>query len=183
MARTLELGRPVLALFAALGLLSVACSENPPPAGGAPAPHVEEEVMVEERIPIIPSYPCSGCHKDRTPNPQKRRLVSFHTVRNDELHHGDAQGWCYHCHSVENIDRLKIANGSLVTFDQAFLLCGSCHGDKLRDWKEDVHGKTRGRWNGQKSRLSCTACHSPHLPKFRPIVPEKPPIPPEQVGK
>jgi formate-dependent nitrite reductase cytochrome c552 subunit len=136
---------------------------------------------VEPRIPLLATYPCSAkCHNQREPNPKKRLLVQFHTIRNKEFHHGDPAGWCYQCHSQQNIDRLLTAKGELVTFNEAYKLCGGCHGDKLRDWRLQVHGKTFGHWKGERIRRSCTACHNPHNPHFQKLQPEPPPLPPEQ---
>lgn len=147
-----------------------------------PASSAEDHVAIEPRTPLLITFPCSRCHQHRTTNPTQRLLTEFHTARNKELHHGDAKGWCYHCHSETNIDRLVTASGKLVTFDEAYLLCGSCHGDKLRDWQLQIHGKTMGNWRGDKVRRSCTGCHSPHNPKFVALEPEKPPVPPDKVG-
>jgi hypothetical protein len=33
---------------------------------------------------------------------------------------------------------------SPISFDQPQLLCGKCHGDKLRDWRDGIHGKRIG---------------------------------------
>ena len=130
---------------------------------------------------MLQTYPCwEKCHSKRVANPKKRELVQFHTIRNTEFHHGDPAGWCYQCHSQENINRLRTEKGELVTFDEAYLLCGSCHGDKLRDWRLQVHGKTLGGWRGKQVRRSCTACHNPHNPHFGHLKPEPPPVPPEQ---
>jgi uncharacterized CHY-type Zn-finger protein len=139
-------------------------------------------VAVEPRQQALPTYPCSSCHADLERKPERRRLVAFHTARNRELNHGDTEYWCYQCHSSKNIDRLVvIASGRLVTFDEAYLLCGSCHGDKLRDWNLAVHGKTMGNWKGEKLRRSCPGCHNPHKPRFTALTPEDPPIPPTEV--
>lgn len=146
-----------------------------------PAEPVARTLRVEPRVQLLRTFPCSAkCHSERQSNPQKRKLVEFHTVRNTEFHHGDPAGWCYQCHAQQNIDRLVTEKGQLVTFDQAYELCGSCHGDKLRDWKLQVHGKTLGGWNGSQVRRSCTACHNPHNPRFVHLRPEPPPIPPEK---
>lgn len=143
-----------------------------------------ESVSVEARTRYLVTYPCSEkCHSKRQTNSQQRLLVEFHSQRNKELHHGDSKAWCYQCHSETNIDRLVIANGSLVTFDEAHLLCGSCHGDKLRDWKLSVHGKTMGHWRGTQVKRSCTACHNPHNPPFAKLELEGPPVPPQKAGR
>jgi hypothetical protein len=166
-----------------LGGLCVACSGNPverrqPGADQTPA---STTLTVEPRSQLIPTYPCSQCHSKLTPNPTRRQLATFHVIRNAELDHGDRSLWCYQCHSVKNIDKLVTANGSLISFDEANQLCGSCHGDKGRDWRDGIHGMTQGYWRGPKRRKLCTHCHNPHNPWFPTIVPEPPPAPPQGV--
>jgi hypothetical protein len=161
--------------------------ERPPgrPAAAVPSGVPSSEpsaspsgVSVEPRSQLIPTFPCSGCHRDRLANPQRRRLEAFHVLRNAELDHGDPSLWCYQCHSVKDIDKLVTANGSLVTIDEADRLCGSCHGDKGRDWRNGIHGLTLGGWAGPQKRKLCTNCHDPHNPWFPTIPPEPPPAPP-----
>jgi hypothetical protein len=172
-----------LTVAAAASLLLLAgCADHKDVAEyTAPLGSAVGSVSIAPRQPLIPTYPCSRCHDRRTPNPQRRAFTAFHTTRN-AFKHGDSERWCYQCHSLVNIDRLVIANGSLVTFDQGYLVCGSCHGDKLRDWRLQVHGATQGYWNGPKTRQSCPACHNPHGPRFPPIQPEAPPTPPQAVN-
>jgi hypothetical protein len=134
-------------------------------------------LTIEPRSQLIPTFPCSQCHSKLTPNPTRRQLTAFHRMRNAELDHGDQSLWCYQCHSVKNIDKLVIANGSLVSFDEAHLLCSSCHGDKGRDWRAGIHGMTIGYWRGPKRRKLCTHCHNPHNPWFPTLAPEPPPAP------
>ena len=44
------------------------------------------------------------------------------------------------------------------------MLCGKCHGDKLRDWRDGIHGKRIGSFTstGKKRWFTCTECHNPH---------------------
>ena len=44
------------------------------------------------------------------------------------------------------------------------MLCGKCHGDKLRDWRDGIHGKRIGDFTstGKKRWFTCTECHNPH---------------------
>lgn len=127
---------------------------------------------------LLATYPCTQCHEGRTPRPDRYRLTEFHRIRNEDLAHGDSSAWCYQCHAMEAIDKLKLASGSLVSFDEAYKLCTSCHGDKRKDFESGVHGQTAGYWNGVKYRRSCPACHNPHNPAFPSIVPEGPPASP-----
>ena len=71
--------------------------------------------------------------------------------------------------------------GEAIPFTESYLLCGQCHGEKLRDWKVGVHGKRTGDWNGRKQYLLCAHCHDPHSPRFKPLKPLPPPVPPEQI--
>lgn len=132
-------------------------------------------VEVEPREQLLPTYPCSGCHANRQPKPERHELKEFHAIRNSEFSHGEDAFWCYQCHSKENIDRLVTATGELVTFNEAMRICTSCHGDKLEDWKRGTHGLILGNWNGVKHKKSCPACHDPHNPRFPSLEPEKPP--------
>lgn len=135
-------------------------------------------VTVEARIPRLPTYPCSRCHgaPNREPDPRERAFVEFHTQK--VLKHGTQGGWCYRCHTKNDIDKLHLQDGTLVTFDQAYEVCGSCHGDKFRDWKAGLHGLTTGFWNGAEVRRSCPNCHDPHSPAFAPMKPERMPARP-----
>jgi hypothetical protein len=169
-------------LFAAL-LAIPACSDEKPHGPRSLPIHENppEVVAIEPRQELLPTFPCSSCHADLPQRPERRKLALFHTARNQELNHGDTEYWCYQCHSARDIDKLVvIASGQLVSYDEAYRLCGSCHGDKLRDWKAGVHGKAMGNWRGEKIRRSCTGCHNPHKPKFAALQPEEPPIPPQK---
>lgn len=139
---------------------------EPPPASS--------KVTVEDHPALIATYPCSGCHDERKPDPRPRKLVEYHTQKNG-FDHGTKQGWCYRCHSIQDIDKLHTQGGEPVAFENPQELCGSCHGDKLIDWRAGLHGLNRGSWNGPKLRRSCTFCHNPHKPAFEPMVPERPP--------
>jgi len=137
-------------------------------------------ITVAARTPALPTYPCSRCHAERTPDPRERKLVEFHTQK--VLTHGEASGWCYRCHTKDDIDKLHEPDGTLVSFDEAHKLCGSCHGDRLRDWRNGIHGLNTGYWNGARLRHSCTFCHDPHNPKFASITPEHAPQRPRTVS-
>ena len=179
------------AVAVALGVLVAAgCGQTHRETGGdTPAPATTLPVLVEARTPGLPTYPCTQCHADRPVNATERPLKEFHT--RVDLVHGTVGGWCYRCHTKDNFDKLHLFDGTLVSFDEAYTLCGSCHGDKMRDWKDGIHGLTTGNWNGQRYKRSCTACHNPHKPKFGAMVPERPParpsphveVRPEQQGE
>lgn len=146
------------------------------PPGGA-LPH-REAVQIEPRSHLLPAYPCSSCHAERTVRLERYELKEFHQVRNQEFSHGEDAFWCFQCHASKDLDQLVTSTGELVSFDDAWRLCTSCHGDKLNDWRRGVHGLLSGEWNGKKLKKSCPACHDPHDPRFPSITPEAPPQPP-----
>ncbi len=158
------------------------CSIGEEPArlhADKPAPATSGGVTVVAREPLLPTYPCSRCHDSRKPDPRERKLTEFHTQK--VLDHGTQKGWCYRCHTPDDIDKLHLPDGTKVSFDEAYELCGSCHGDKLRDWKENSHGLTTGFWLGERTRRSCPACHDPHKPHFPLMTPEHIPQRPRTV--
>lgn len=171
-------------LALAVALVGVAACSSPEPRRMVePAPSSNAvSVAVEPREQLLPMYPCSRCHAGRAPDPTRRVLKEFHVVRSRDFAHGDGAFWCYQCHSTENIDMLRTATGQLVTFNEAWRVCTSCHGDKLQPWRNGTHGLILGFWDGVKHKKSCPNCHEPHNPHppFPPIKPQKPPAPPRQ---
>jgi len=140
----------------------------------------------EERYLVPPPpftegiFPCSECHKEMKPNPNRRVLKEEHT--NIELkNHAEKERWCLDCHDMKNRDKLRLVSGEQIDFTESYRLCGQCHGDKYRDWKVGVHGKRTGRWNGKKEYLLCAHCHNPHNPRFKPIPPKPPPLRSESI--
>lgn len=117
-------------------------------------------------------FPCNDCHNDMSVNRRRRELTREH--EDIALKH-TKNVWCLNCHSPENRNKLKLINGKLISFEESYLLCGQCHGLKLRDWKHGAHGKRTGLWNGEKTYYLCIACHDPHVPKFKKIKPLPPP--------
>lgn len=126
-------------------------------------------------------FPCSECHdnKELKSNPERRPLAMAH--EDIVLHHDEEHRWCLDCHDAENRDRLRLANGTLVPFEQSYRLCGQCHGDKYRDWRAGVHGRRTGSWDGPKQYLLCVNCHWAHAPRFAPLPPKPPPVPPRSL--
>lgn len=164
-------------LLVALGAVVLASCKLESNTVPAPLPSARS-VTVEPRSNLLPAYPCSSCHADRQPRQERYLLKEFHAVRNSDFSHGEDAFWCYQCHAIKNIDKLTTVTGELVSFDEAYRLCTSCHGDKLDDWRNGTHGLILGDWNGVKHKKSCPACHDPHDPRFPGIKPEKPPEPP-----
>ena len=149
---------------------------------GAPAASAAPPALPEERLEVPPPpfsegiFPCSNCHADMPVNRTRRKLTEMHD--DIQLRHDEQHRWCLDCHDATDRDWLHLASGERVPFEQSYLLCGQCHGEKLRDWRVGVHGRRTGDWNGHKSYLLCAHCHNPHQPHFKPLKPEPAPVRP-----
>jgi hypothetical protein len=162
-----------------LGLASVragrAHAEAPPQTRPSPAPVSGETLEVPPPPFSDGIYPCNTCHDTLKPNPE-RRALEFHDEI--QLKHDEQHRWCLDCHDAANRDVLHLASGAKLPFEESYMLCGQCHGEKLRDWRAGVHGRRTGQWNGHKTYLLCVHCHSPHQPHFKPLAPKPAPKPP-----
>jgi hypothetical protein len=151
-----------------LGLLLIALSLVPP-ASATPA----RALLVEAQPPPFTEgiFPCSQCHDPKvTPPNRTRRDLAFHSEPGEPaavFDHDSEHRWCLDCHDLADRDVLRLASGDTVPFTESYLLCGQCHGDKLRDWRVGVHGKRIGQWNGAKTYYLCVNCHNPHTPRFK----------------
>jgi hypothetical protein len=144
-------------------------------AGGSADP--EGVYRVRQPLAYEDYYPCSDCHADLEVNVERRDLVEMHD--DIVIRHGPKERWCFDCHNPDDRDRLRLANGELIGFDESYQLCGQCHGTIFRDWREGIHGRREGFWNGAKSYQLCAHCHNPHAPRFQPIEPLPPPVRPQ----
>ncbi len=132
--------------------------------------------------PLTPGiFPCSNCHAGLPVNPKPRELKDEHT--DIKLHHLEQGQWCLDCHNAADRDKLKLASGVTISFNESYRLCGQCHGDIYKDWKAGIHGKRIGYFKGgTRTYFLCVNCHNPHDPKFKPLKPLPPPIRPEKNG-
>jgi uncharacterized CHY-type Zn-finger protein len=138
-------------------------------------------------IPVPPPpfskdmWPCSECHKDLETHfkPHKMDMAHEQIV----LEHGGEIHWCFECHNPEDLDKLRLANGTLIGFNESYRLCGQCHGEIYRDWRDGIHGRRTGNWDGAKRYLLCAHCHDPHSPRFKPLAPLPPPVRPDFLRK
>ncbi|MCB9915568.1 MAG: hypothetical protein H6828_10525 [Planctomycetes bacterium] len=122
-------------------------------------------------------FPCTDCHEPDLPvKGTPRKLTRAH--QDIELHHGGENRWCLDCHSAVDFDKLHLAGGELIDFEESYRLCGQCHGDKYRDWRRGIHGRRSGHWDGEKTYLLCVHCHYSHAPAFKPLEPMPAPKPP-----
>lgn len=126
-------------------------------------------------------FPCSVCHADMTTNPERRQLEAMH--EDIVLHHDEEHRWCLDCHDASDRDRLRLASGATIPFTESYRLCGQCHGTQYRDWREGIHGKRTGYWDGPKRYLLCVHCHNPHSPRFAGLSPLPPPVRPDFLAR
>jgi len=133
-------------------------------------------------VPLMKS--CIACHNERRIRAQ---CEVCHTRIHDSMHntiilrHAEDQRNCFGCHNPDDRDRLRLASGTTLPFEDSYLLCGQCHGPKLRDWRLGLHGKRTGEWRGKRKYLLCVHCHSPHEPRIKPMPALRRPPRPEEI--
>lgn len=167
------------------------------PMGDMPieADYTHEEAVVKPREPEIDRNKlltiCSvACHDGKyVPVPENifpRPLKMHKDIVPDSmaLKHGKGGIWCLDCHHP--VDRTKLVDNfyNKVSFNQPQKLCGKCHGQIYRYWRDGIHGKRIGMWDkgGKKRWWTCTECHNPHdveqgdrLSGFAQLIPEPAP--------
>lgn len=175
----------VSALGLVVGLVSCADAQSEPLALDLFHGPSNAEPPEPGRIEVDPPpfsegvFPCTDCHDPDVPVRGTRRQLEF-AHREIVLRHDEENRWCLDCHSQVDFDKLHLASGELIDFEESYRLCGQCHGDKYRDWRRGVHGRRSGRWDEEKTYLLCVHCHNAHAPAFAPIVPSSPPRRPER---
>ncbi|MDX2476803.1 MAG: cytochrome C [Gammaproteobacteria bacterium] len=122
-------------------------------------------------------HDCTRCHEAEDADPEPRRLKTRH-IR--EIDHGGNRFWCLTCHDGENMDFLRTSRNEKIKFDQSYLICGSCHANRQKDWYFGAHGKRVSGWQGDRVILPCTQCHNPHSPATEARKPK--PVPPVRIG-
>lgn len=182
---------PVLLLLVAWGFARNPGTRPSPTevVAAAEAPSVQATpIPAQLKVEVPPPpfsegvFPCTDCHdnKELKTNRTRRELKDAHddiVLKHDEEHR-----WCLDCHDADNRDRLHLASGQPVPFEESYQVCGQCHGEKYRDWRAGVHGRRVGYWNGAKSYLLCVHCHSPHQPHFKALAPKPAPDRPARPG-
>ncbi|MCK4739456.1 MAG: hypothetical protein KAT46_05865, partial [Deltaproteobacteria bacterium] len=157
------------------------------------ADYFYEEALVKPRIDKLMFYPCNNCHgtmvripKDNNPRTLKSPMYpheGYAPREPKDLKHGKGAIWCLDCHDRKNRNNLVSHRGEAISFNQPQKLCGKCHGQILRDWRDGIHGKRIGSWKkgGTKRWWTCTECHNPHdvQPGFKALVPELAPMLPK----
>jgi hypothetical protein len=169
------------------------------PMGKTPGlEHIPEgHALVKPRSEKLAILPMCGtaCHNGVGPQftpptlPKDKKPTPIPTMEGlvpdlKEFQHGRGRIWCLDCHHTTQRNKLVDNFGDPIDFDQSHLLCGKCHGDKLRDWRDGIHGKRIGEWasNGKKRWFLCVECHNPHNVQqgernrgFAQLQPEPPP--------
>ena len=195
------------------GLLNVRCSpttgavlwwgdpyDGTVPMGKMPleADYSHAEAVVKPRSTKLTLLPICGvaCHNGTYPPPPKNKDPRKLTMHMDlvpdslNLQHGRGAIWCLDCHSAKTRNKFIGHNNELFDFDQPQKLCGKCHGQVYRDWRQGIHGKRIGEWasTGKKRWFVCTECHNPHDVQqglrnsgFAQLPPEPAPILPKGV--
>ncbi len=147
------------------------------PMGDMPieADYSHEQAVVKPREPQIDRNKlltiCSmACHngqyvpypKDKLPRPLRMHKDIVPDAM--KLKHGKGAIWCLDCHHAAERTKLIDHFGNPISFNQPQKLCGKCHGQVYRRWREGIHGKRIGMWKaGAKKRWwVCTECHNPH---------------------
>lgn len=122
---------------------------------------------------------CLKCHKGLKPNAKRRVMKGTHLdfAFNHPGFNSEIK-WCYVCHYPNSLDLLRLESGKLVSYEKSYEQCIQCHITNYSFWAVGLHGRRTGMWNGEKQYLSCVYCHNAHTPKFKPLVPKKPPLKP-----
>jgi len=169
------------------GLLNVNCSpvtgaalwygdpyDGTAPMGKMPQMDIPEgQAVVKPRSEHLNLLATCGvaCHNGKYPVgfPKTNKPVPIPTMETlfpdaKNLQHGRGRIWCLDCHHLTQRNKLTDHFGEPISIDQPQLLCGKCHGDKLRDWRDGIHGKRIGEFTstGKKRWFTCTECHNAH---------------------
>ena len=119
---------------------------------------------------------CKTCHGGAASIASRAGTGADRFHANVELVHGTLE--CLACHDSRDRDRLHLADGRGVAFDDVITLCAQCHGPQYRDYTHGSHGGMNGYWDlrrGPRTRNGCVDCHAPHTPAYRAVVPVFPP--------
>jgi hypothetical protein len=168
--------RPLAYLLLLVFFLASACSGA---SAGAPeekvSPPSSKQILVfTPRSMVLEQYPCSECHAqvEEVKNPAGP-VSSPH--RGQLFDHMPSAKKCDQCHDLNNLDRLRLIDGTQVSFDESATLCGQCHQERFKDWQIGAHGKRVGNFLGQTHVYTCADCHQAHAPAFRHTPPKEPP--------
>ena len=98
----------LIAFFAVPFLFSTVKSDEDIPNYFVPAPPFSEGI-----------YPCSNCHGAMETNVLRRELTFHQEIK--LKNHAEEQRWCLDCHDKNDRDKLRLASGKLITFEESRL--------------------------------------------------------------
>lgn len=134
-------------------------------------------VLKERRLPHRHDE-CQLCHR-----PKQRDFIGKKTKTEIEHVgilpvHGRASFACQNCHDINNHNFLRASTGVPTSFEKSSGVCQRCHANQYRDWRDGIHGKRIGYWNGQRTQYHCIDCHNPHAVRFEEMMTvAEPPVP------
>jgi formate-dependent nitrite reductase cytochrome c552 subunit len=123
------------------------------------------------------SIGCRTCHATGV---QTGLVVKAKLENGRDIHRGIVAGFmhgeleCASCHEPGDKTKLRLADGSRISFGDTMRLCAQCHGPQYRDYTHGAHGGMNGAWDlsrGQRVRNHCVDCHSPHAPRYPQVQP------------
>jgi hypothetical protein len=155
--------------------------ETPAPRPGPPALaaiasvpargiDTEQPFFVTDRRDEWVQFPCTSCHTDSLAAPGNiSSEVARRTMHVDiQIQHAEAETMdCRTCHHPENLDQLRLNDGTPITFNEVYRLCAQCHFQQVQDWAGGAHGKRVLAWQGKRIVKQCTDCHNPHAPALK----------------
>jgi len=136
----------------------------------SPVVGIAGDFDVQQRQHQIGQFPCARCHE------QPQELTSL-SEANPRWAHANiraihpARGSCNTCHNYDDLQTLRLQDGTTVDVNQVYQLCSQCHFEQAQDWAGGAHGKRLGGWRGRRVIMNCTDCHDPHAPAFGPEIP------------
>lgn len=120
------------------------------------------------------SVACSTCHAVRQANLENKSPATL-----DEFHRGMAFNHgsitCYACHNPNEMDALRLADGSSLAFENVLTLCAQCHSKQAESFAHGAHGGMNGHWDlsrGPQMKNNCIDCHDPHAPQYPMMIVE-----------
>ncbi|WP_047812668.1 cytochrome c3 family protein [Rhodopirellula islandica] len=118
------------------------------------------------------SVACSTCHRVRQPNLDNKTAATL-----DEFHQGMTFSHgsiaCYSCHNPDDSDSLRLADGTLVAYQEVMTLCSQCHSKQAESFAHGAHGGMNGHWDltrGPQMKNNCIDCHDPHAPAYPKMI-------------
>jgi len=127
---------------------------------------------------VLPTAPLIAAPEAQAPAPLE--CLNCHTralQSHDKLGEGSAA--CRVCHDPNNMDMLRLMDGSQVSKTSSPKVCGQCHSMNYQSWDEGKHGVLsvmEGGASGSMSpRIRCVFCHDPHRPQLKLPTTTKPP--------